>query len=227
MFDAVDEYSKYSQQEKVFEPGKTYLPANGKIISADDTRNLVQSALDGWLTAGHFAKKFEDEFAKYCESRYSLLVNSGSSANLLATAALSSPLLKEKAIKPGDEIITAAAGFPTTVVPAVQYGLKPVFIDVDPRIHNVTPELVEEAITERTKLVMIAHTLGNPYDAQSIKKICEERGIWFVEDCCDALGSKLNGTHVGNFSNIATCSFYPAHHITMGEGELSILLNQL
>lgn len=201
-----------------FEPGVTSIPANGKVIDEADLHNLVDSALDMWLTAGRFAEDFEKKFAAFWGARYSLLVNSGSSANLVAFSALTSTFLKARQLKPGDEFVTAACGFPTTVNPALQYGMKPVYIDVDPTIHNVTPEAVLEAISPNTKLVMIAHTLGNPYDAKKIAAICKERGIWFVEDCCDALGATVDGKHVGNFGDLATCSFYPAHHITTGEG---------
>lgn len=212
------EYFQLKHTPKPFAPGQTSLPANGKVMSADDMENLVDSSLDLWLTAGRYAKEFESAFAKTCESRYSLLVNSGSSANLVAISALTSPLLKDRALKPGDEFITPACGFPTTVNPAVQHGLKPVFIDIDLKIHNLTPELVEQAITPKTKMVVAAHTLGNPYDAKRIAELCKSKGIWFVEDCCDALGAKIDDKHVGTFGDIASCSFYPAHHITMGEG---------
>lgn len=212
------EYFHLAHTPKPFEPGSTSLPANGKVMSADDMENLVDSSLDLWLTAGRYAKDFESQFAKACQSRYSLLVNSGSSANLVAISALTSPLLKDRQLRPGDEFITPACGFPTTVNPAIQHGLKPVFIDIDLRIHNMTPELVEQAITPKTKLVVAAHTLGNPFDSKKIAEICKSKGIWFVEDCCDALGAKVEGQHVGTFGDIASCSFYPAHHITMGEG---------
>lgn len=212
------EYFALRFQEQPFVPGTTSLPANGKVVDGNDLEMLIDSSLDMWLTAGRFSKEFESEFARVCGSRYSLLVNSGSSANLVAIAALTSPLLKDRQLKPGDEFITPACGFPTTVNPAIQHGLKPVFVDVDLKIHNVTPELIERAITPKTKLVVAAHTLGNPFDAKRIAEICKSKGIWFVEDCCDALGATIEGQHVGTFGDIASCSFYPAHHITMGEG---------
>ncbi len=211
-------YFEENFSPKSFEPGITSIPANGKVVDSADLSMLLEASLDMWLTTGRFAEDFEKKFAEYFGTRYALMVNSGSSANLVAFSALTSPLLKDRALKPGDEFITPAAGFPTTVNPGIQFGLKPVFIDIDPRIHNVTPELVEAAITPMTKLVMIAHTLGNPYDAKRIAEICKSRGIWFVEDCCDALGAKVDGKPVGTFGDLATCSFYPAHHITTGEG---------
>lgn len=201
-----------------FVPGQTPIPANGKVLEADDLRMLVDASLDLWLTAGRFAERFEREFARFWGTRFSLLVNSGSSANLVAFSTLTSAALGERRLRPGDEFITPAAGFPTTVNPAIQFGLIPVFIDVDPSIHNVTPELIAEAIGPRTRLVMVAHTLGNPFDARRIAELCRERDIWFVEDCCDALGARLDGEAVGTFGDLSTCSFYPAHHITTGEG---------
>jgi CDP-6-deoxy-D-xylo-4-hexulose-3-dehydrase len=219
-----DIYFETAHSPKPFVPGESFLPANGKVLDAEDLRMLMEASMDLWLTAGRFSRDFETEFAKYWGSRFCLLVNSGSSANLVAFSALTSYLLRDRKLMPGDEFITAAAGFPTTVSPAIQFGLNPVFVDVDLRIHNVTPEHILEAIGPKTKLVMIAHTLGNPYDAQRIAEICKEKGIWLVEDCCDALGARLNGQHVGTFGDLATCSFYPAHHITTGEGG-AVLMN--
>jgi len=218
IFALCQKYFEERHPVKEFVPGKTELPANGKVVDDKDLVSLIDASLDMWLTAGRHSVKFEKDFAEVFGHRYSLLVNSGSSANLLAFSTLTSPLLKERRLMPGDEFITPAAGFPTTVNPALQYGMKPVFIDVDLKLHNPTPELVLEAITPKTRLVMMAHTLGNPFDAAAIAKICAERGIWLVEDCCDALGATINGQHVGTFGSLATCSFYPAHHITMGEG---------
>ena len=212
------EYFEAAHADKKFVPGETFLPANGKVLDSEDLTQLLEASLDMWLTAGRFAEQFEKEFATVFGTKYSLLVNSGSSANLVAFSALTSPFFKDRALVPGDEFITPACGFPTTVNPAIQFGMTPRFIDIDASTHNVTPELVEAAITSKTRLVMIAHALGNPYDAERIAKICKERGIWFVEDCCDALGAKVNGKNVGTFGDLATCSFYPAHHITMGEG---------
>ncbi len=219
--DVLEATSKYFDENfsrNKLSAGKSFLPANGKVVDKEDLLNLVSSCLDLWLTAGSFMDQFEPALAKFWGMRYSLMVNSGSSANLAAFYALTSPLLKDRRLLPGDEFITPASCFPTTINPALQYGMHPVFVDVDLKIHNVTPELVEKAITPKTKLIMIAHTLGNPFDAEKIAKICKERKIWFVEDCCDALGAKINGKSVGTFGDLATCSFYPAHHITTGEG---------
>jgi len=218
IFSLSSTYFSMVNQKESFVPGEQFLPANGKVLDAEDLSQLIEASLDMWLTSGRFSKDFEMKFAQFFGTKYCLLVNSGSSANLVAFSALTSPFFRERALKPGDEFITPACAFPTTVNPALQFGMKPRFIDVDMATHNVTPEAVEAAITPRTKLVMIAHTLGNPYDAEAIAAICKKRGIWFIEDCCDALGAKVNGKNVGTFGDVATCSFYPAHHITMGEG---------
>ena len=200
------------------EPGRDYLPPSGKVVGVEEFTALLQASADMWLTAGHYADTFEKEFPKFWGLKRSLLVNSGSSANLVALSALTSPKLGSRALKPGDEFITPACGFPTTVAPAIQFGLKPIFIDVDAETHNPSAEAIEAAITPRTRLVMAAHALGNPFRADEVARICAERDIWLIEDCCDALGATINGTHVGNFGSFATCSFYPAHHMTMGEG---------
>lgn len=199
-------------------PGENYIPVSGKVLDEEDLIALIDSSLDMWLTAGRFATKFEKEFATFMDQKYSLLVNSGSSANLLAFAALTSPQWGEKTIKPGDEVITVAAGFPTTVNPIVQLGCIPVFIDVDLPTYEVNTDNLDKALSNKTKAVMIAHTLGNAFDAQKIKDFCDKNNLWFIEDCCDAVGTKLNGKMVGTFGDIATVSFYPAHHMTMGEG---------
>jgi len=198
--------------------GVDYLPPSGKVVGESEFRNLLQASADMWLTSGRFAEKFEEEFPKFWGLKKSLLVNSGSSANLLAFASLTSPRLKDRALKVGDEIVTVACGFPTTVAPALQHGLLPVFVDIDLKTHNATTAQIVEAITPKTKIVMIAHALGNPFRADEVAKVCKERGIWFIEDCCDALGARVAGQHVGTFGDFATCSFYPAHHMTMGEG---------
>jgi CDP-6-deoxy-D-xylo-4-hexulose-3-dehydrase len=213
-----EEYFAEQFPSQEFQPGVTALPANGKLMDGSDLRNLVDSALDMWLTAGRFSEQFERKFAQVWGARFSLLVNSGSSANLLAFATLTSPSLADRQLRPGDEFITPAAGFPTTVNPAIQHGMVPVFVDIDPKTHNLTPEGVAAAIGPKTRLVMAAHTLGNPFDSPAISDLCKEHGMWLVEDCCDALGARLNGEHVGNRGDLATCSFYPAHHITTGEG---------
>jgi CDP-6-deoxy-D-xylo-4-hexulose-3-dehydrase len=179
---------------------------------------LVDSALDFWLTTGRFNEEFQARLAKRVGARYAMTVNSGSSANLVAFSALTSPMLGERRLRPGDEMITAAAGFPTTVNPAMLWGAVPVFVDVDIPTYNLTPEAVEAAITPKTRAIMAAHTLGNPFRANRLAEIAEAHGLWLVEDCCDALGATLDGRHVGTFGEIGTLSFYPAHHITMGEG---------
>lgn len=213
-----DEYFNEQFAPQKFNPGVTNLPANGKVMAASDLRNLLDSSLDLWLTAGRFSERFERQFAQCWGARFSLLVNSGSSANLLAFATLTSPSLEQRQLRPGDEFITPAAGFPTTVNPAIQHGLVPVFVDVDPKTHNLTPEGVAAAVGPKTRLVMAAHTLGNPFDSHAIAELCKRHQMWLVEDCCDALGAKINGEHVGNRGDLSTCSFYPAHHITTGEG---------
>ncbi len=199
-------------------PGKDYIPPSGKVVGAREFEYLMQASVDMWLTAGRFSDEFEKRFPEIWGLKHGLLVNSGSSANLTALAALTSSKLGDRALKPGDEVITPACGFPTTIGPAVQYGLKPVFVDVDLETQNATVEMIERAITPKTKLVMMAHALGNPFRADKVSELCKSKGIWFVEDCCDALGAEIGGKHVGVFGDFATCSFYPAHHITMGEG---------
>lgn len=199
-------------------PGVNYIPPSGKVLDASDLTNLLESSLDMWLTAGRFAVEFEKRFAEFMQHKFCLLVNSGSSANLVAFAALTSPLLKERQIKPGDEVITVAAGFPTTVNPIVQHGCIPVFIDVTLPDYGVDVTMLEKALSPKTKAVMIAHTLGNPFDAETVKAFCTKHNLWLVEDCCDAVGAKFNDKLVGQFGDIATVSFYPAHHMTMGEG---------
>lgn len=210
--------------KKIIVPGVDYIPVTGKVLDADDLLLGVDAMMDGWLTAGRFAVQFERDLARYFGSRFSLLVNSGSSANLVAFYALTSPKLKERAIKPGDEIITVAAGFPTTVNPMVQFGCIPVFIDVDIPTYNIKAELIESAITPKTKAIMLAHTLGNPFNLSIIKAIAQKYNLWLIEDDCDSLGATYNGQKTGSFGDLATLSFYPAHHITMGEGG-AVLVN--
>lgn len=210
--------------KKIIVPGVDYIPVTGKVLDADDLLLGVDAMMDGWLTAGRFAVQFERDLARYFGSRFSLLVNSGSSANLVAFYALTSPKLKERAIKPGDEIITVAAGFPTTVNPMVQFGCIPVFIDVDIPTYNIKAELIESAITPKTKAIMLAHTLGNPFNLSMIKAIAQKYNLWLIEDDCDSLGATYNGQKTGSFGDLATLSFYPAHHITMGEGG-AVLVN--
>jgi len=188
------------------------------VIGATELQYMVDASLDGWLTTGRFNRKFEKELSEFIGIKHLITVNSGSSANLVAFATLTSPKLGDRAIKKGDEVIGVAAGFPTTVNPIVQFGAIPVFVDVDLETHNVNTDLIEAAISSKTKAIMLAHTLGNPYNLEKVKALCDKHKLWLVEDCCDALGAKYNSQHVGTFGDIATCSFYPAHHITMGEG---------
>jgi CDP-6-deoxy-D-xylo-4-hexulose-3-dehydrase len=211
---------QYHEQKVVppFVPGKTYIPASGKVVDGDDCAHLVDASLDMWLTAGRYAEQFESELAARFDRRFAKLTVSGSAANLLAFATLTSWKLGDKALKPGDEVITVAAGFPTTVTPIVQYGCIPVFVDVDLTTHNVDVDLLEVAITDKTRAVMIAHSLGNPFDVARVAALCKQHGLYLIEDCCDAFGATVAGKHVGTFGDIATVSFYPAHHITMGEG---------
>ncbi len=201
-----------------FVPGVTYIPPSGKVMDAEDCAHLVDAALDMWLTAGRYAERFETELAQKFGRRHSRLTVSGSAANLLAFAALTSWKHGPRALKPGDEVITVAAGFPTTVAPIVQYGAIPVFVDVDLVTHNVDVDRLEAAVTEKTRAVMIAHSLGNPFDVVRVAAICKRHNLYLIEDCCDAFGALVGGRHVGTFGDVATLSFYPAHHITMGEG---------
>lgn len=207
-------------------PGEDYIPVTGKVLDENDLLLGVDSVLDGWLTAGRFGKKFEFKFAKYFGSKSSILVNSGSSANLVAFYTLTSPKLGERAIKPGDEIITVAAGFPTTVNPMIQFGAVPVFIDIDIPTYNAKVELIEQAISPKTKAIMMAHTLGNPFDLKVVMDIAEKHNLWVIEDDCDSLGATYNDQKTGTFGDLATVSFYPAHHITMGEGG-AVLINNI
>jgi CDP-6-deoxy-D-xylo-4-hexulose-3-dehydrase len=205
-------------------PGNDYIPVTGKVLDTNDILAGVDAVLDAWLTTGRYAHAFEREFAYYFGSRFSALVNSGSSANLIAFYALTSPKLGERAIKPGDEVITVAAGFPTTVNPMIQFGCIPVFIDVDIPTYNIKSERIEEAITSKTKAIMLAHTLGNPFNLAVVMELARKHNLWVIEDDCDSLGATYNGKKTGTFGDLATVSFYPAHHITMGEGG-AVLVN--
>jgi CDP-6-deoxy-D-xylo-4-hexulose-3-dehydrase len=211
---------------KTFIPGQDYLPVTGKVLDAEDLLHGVDATLDGWLTTGRFGPKFEQKLARYFGSKSSLLVNSGSSANLVAFYALTSPKLGDRAIKPGDEIITVAAGFPTTVNPMIQFGCVPVFIDVDIPTYNIKAELIEQAITPKTKAIMMAHTLGNPFNLEEVMRVAKKYNLWVIEDDCDSLGATYNDQKTGTFGDLATLSFYPAHHITMGEGG-AVLINNI
>lgn len=205
-------------------PGESYIPVTGKLLSTEDVLYGVDALLDTWLTAGRFADDFERELARYFGSRFSLLVNSGSSANLLAFYALTSPKLGDRAIQPGDEIITVAAGFPTTINPMIQFGCIPVFLDIDIPTYNIKAGDIEAAVTPKTKAIMIAHTLGNPFDIDEVMRVAKKYDLWVIEDDCDSLGATYNGKKTGSFGDLATLSFYPAHHITMGEGG-AVLIN--
>lgn len=222
ILDAVADYfDKYHNQKKEFVPGQK-IPYASRVYDSKEAVNLVDSALEFWLTAGRYTDKFEKELAKYLGVRFCSLVNSGSSANLLAFATLTSPLLGGRQVKRGDEIITVAAGFPTTVTPMIQYGAVPVFVDVTIPQYNIDVSMLENALSDKTKAVMIAHTLGNPFDLSAVKSFCDKHGLWLVEDNCDALGSQytINGEtkFTGTIGDIGTSSFYPPHHMTMGEG---------
>ena len=238
ILEKVKEYYELSlKQDNKFIPGQSKVNYGGRFFDEKEVLNLVDSSLDFWLTYGRFSKEFEKKFAAFLGIRYALTVNSGSSANLLAFFALTSPLLKERMIKRGDEVITVAAGFPTTVAPIIQYGAIPVFVDVELDTHNIDVIKMEKALSKKTKAVMVAHTLGNPFNIKEVKNFCDENNLWLIEDNCDALGSKylaesnwssnhpilqssipLSLQYTGTFGDIGTSSFYPPHHMTMGEG---------
>lgn len=212
---------QYAEQEhlpKTFRAGESYIPVSGKCYDASELTNLVDASLDFWLTTGRYNDLFEKKLGAYLGAKFVLTVNSGSSANLIALSALTSPLLGDRAIKPGDEVITCSTGFPTTLNPILQNNLVPVFLDVEIPTYNIQAKLIESAITPKTKAIMIAHTLGNPFDIDEVMRVAKKYNLWVVEDCCDALGSTYRGQKVGTFGDISTLSFYPAHHITMGEG---------
>ena len=205
-------------QNASFVPGESKVNYAGRVFDEKELCNLVDSSLEFWLTYGRYSKEFEKKLSEYLGVRFALLVNSGSSANLLAFSALTSPLLKERQVKRGDEVITVAAGFPTTIAPIIQYGAVPVFVDVELETANIDTALLEQAFSEKTKAVMIAHTLGNPFNIKEVKAFCEKHNLWLIEDNCDALGSKYDGKFTGTWGDIGTSSFYPPHHMTMGEG---------
>lgn len=212
---------EYFQEEFALRPfigGETTVPVSGRVFDATDIEFLVNAALDFWLTTGRFADQFEREFARFIGVRSASLVNSGSSANLVALSTLTSARLQERRLQPGDEVITVAAGFPTTVNPIFQCGLVPVFVDVQIPTYNVDTAQLEAALSDRTGAVILAHTLGNPFDVETVKRFADQHSLWLIEDCCDAVGSTYNHQNVGTFGDLATTSFYPAHHITMGEG---------
>ena len=216
--DLVAKYAKLEFVEKIFVGGETVIPPSGKKLGVKELQNMVDASLDGWLTTGRFNAAFEKKLADFIGINHLITVNSGSSANLVAFSTLTSPRLGDRAIKKGDEVIGVAAGFPTTVNPIVQFGAVPVFVDVEMDTHNINADLIEAAITPKTKAIMLAHTLGNPFNCAKVKAICEKYDLWLIEDCCDALGATFDGQMVGTWGDIATLSFYPAHHMTMGEG---------
>jgi CDP-6-deoxy-D-xylo-4-hexulose-3-dehydrase len=214
----VQTYADIAYAPQLFIPGETQIPVSGKVIGANELKLMVEASLDGCLTTGRFNAMFEKRLAEFIGIKYLITVNSGSSANLVAFSTLTSPKLGNRAIKPGDEVIGVAAGFPTTVNPIIQFGAVPVFVDVDLATHNIDASKIEAAISSKTKAIMLAHSLGNPFNLDVVTAICKKYNLWLVEDCCDALGATYRGKMVGTFGDIGTLSFYPAHHITMGEG---------
>jgi len=214
----VAQYHALAFAPKPFVPGESAVPVSGKVFDAHEVQNAVDASLDFWLTTGRFADQFERDFAKVFGTRFALLVNSGSSANLVALSCLTSPFLGERQLKAGDEVITVAAGFPTTVNPIIQNGLIPVFVDVRLPTYDIDVSMLEAALSPKTKAIMLAHTVGNPFDLATVSAFAKKHNLWLVEDCCDALGATFDGKPVGTFGDIASMSFYPAHHITMGEG---------
>lgn len=216
--DLVKQFAEITYAPKPFVPGESAVPVSGKVIGSKELELMVEASLDGWLTTGRFNAEFEQRLAAFLGVKHAITVNSGSSANLVAFSTLTSPRLGDRAIKAGDEVIGVAAGFPTTVNPILQFGAVPVFVDVDLATHNIDASKIEAAISPKTKAIMLAHSLGNPFNLDVVTTLCKKYGLWLVEDCCDALGATYKGQLVGTFGDIATLSFYPAHHITMGEG---------
>jgi CDP-6-deoxy-D-xylo-4-hexulose-3-dehydrase len=214
----VGEYAAITQAPQPFLPGASVIPPSGKLLDARELQNMVDASLDGWLTTGRFNAEFEKKLAAFIGVKHLITVNSGSSANLVAFSTLTSPKLGDRAIRRGDEVIGVACGFPTTVNPILQFGAVPVFVDVDRLTHNIDANKIEAAIGPKTRAIMLAHSLGNPFNLDVVTALCKKHGLWLVEDCCDALGSTYRGQMCGTFGDIATLSFYPAHHITMGEG---------
>lgn len=214
----VQQYAEISHAPQPFLPGRSAVPVSGKVIGAKELQFMVDASLDGWLTTGRFNAMFEERMAKFLGVKHVITVNSGSSANLVAFSTLTSPRLGDRAVKPGDEVIGVAAGFPTTVNPILQFGAIPVFVDVELNTHNIDASKIEAAISSKTKAIMLAHSLGNPFNLEIVTALCKKYNLWLIEDCCDALGAKYGGQMVGTFGDMATLSFYPAHHITMGEG---------
>lgn len=214
----VGEYSQITHKSKDFQPGKLSIPCSGRVFGPKEVEMLVSSSLDFWLTTGRFNEKFENELEQFIGVNFVSTNNSGSSSNLLALTSLTSSEFEDRALKPGDEVISVAACFPTTVNPIIQNNLIPVFVDIEFPTYNIDSNLIEDAISEKTKAIMLAHTLGNPFDLNTVMQLAKKHNLWVIEDCCDALGSKYNGKNVGTFGDVGTASFYPAHHITTGEG---------
>lgn len=214
----VQQYADITYAPKPFLPGETIVPPSGKLLDSAELKLMVEASLDGWLTTGRFNTQFEKRLAEFIGVKHLITVNSGSSANLVAFSTLTSHKLGARAIRKGDEVIGVACGFPTTVNPIMQFGAVPVFVDVDPLTHNIDASKIEAAISVKTKAIMLAHSLGNPFNLDIVTALCKKHNLWLVEDCCDALGTTYRGQMVGTFGDIATLSFYPAHHITMGEG---------
>src|ERR1700728_3748958 len=225
ILDLTARYWSESSPRGDFIPGASPVPVSGKVIDGADVSAVVDSALDAWFTTGRFGESFERDLARFVGVRSASLVNSGSSANLIALSALTSPKLGDRRLVPGDEVITVAAGFPTTINPIIQNGLVPVFVDVTLPTYNVDVAQLESALSPRTRALILAHTLGNPFDLAAVTAFASRHGLWLIEDCCDAVGSLYQGAKVGTFGDLATTSFYPAHHITMGEGG-AVLTNQ-
>ena len=222
----VSQYALIEFKNTPFIPGINSVPPSGKLIGEEELQNMVSASLDGWLTSGRFNSMFEKQLAEFIGVKHAITVNSGSSANLVAFSALTSSRLNERAIKPGDEVISVAAAFPTTVNPIIQFGAVPVFVDIDIFTHNIDPNQIELAIGSKTKAIMLAHSLGNPFNLDAVTELCRKYNLWLIEDCCDALGTTYKGKMVGTFGDISTLSFYPAHHITMGEGGAVLTNNE-
>jgi CDP-6-deoxy-D-xylo-4-hexulose-3-dehydrase len=214
----VENFASHKYTTSEFIAGSTVVPPSGKVVGVEELQLMVEASLDGWLTTGRFNDEFETKLAEFIGVKHLITVNSGSSANLVAFSTLTSPKLGDRAIKPGDEVIGVAAGFPTTVNPILQFGAVPVFVDIDPKTHNIDASKIEAAISSKTKAIMLAHSLGNPFNLDVVTELCKKHNLWLIEDCCDALGTTYRGQMVGTFGDIGTLSFYPAHHITMGEG---------
>jgi CDP-6-deoxy-D-xylo-4-hexulose-3-dehydrase len=214
----VEKWFNQNQARSAFVPGITAIPVSGKVLEGDDIANLVDASMDGWLTSGRFTEEFQRDLARYIGTRHAMFVNSGSSANLVALSALTSAKLGERSLKPGDEVVTVAMGFPTTVNPIIQNSLKPVLVDINLGTYDAIDSKLEEAIGPKTKAIMMAHTLGNPFNLELVTELCKKNNLWLIEDSCDALGSTFKGKRTGSFGDLATISFYPAHHITTGEG---------